>query len=188
MKLSEILTEERKEVKTRVATYIHDPLILDIERGNMIRIKGQAAHPNWQSVKKDFGLSGNTWGTIVTDVNYKDQLILVGEFIGGSAQFEEWVSINDVEQTWNIGGWDRAQELLGAFGTAVDDNVRKRKEMRLSEIKVTKTMAGKQQKPTRKLAMDRKKKSPNQGKPPVDIEKSTKSAKDLSDELIKGEY
>lgn len=60
--------------------------------------------------------------------------------------------------------------------------------MRLSEIKVTKTMSGKQQKPSRKLAMDKKKKSPNQGKPPVEVDKSAKSMKDLSNEILKGEY
>jgi len=58
----------------------------------------------------------------------------------------------------------------------------------LEERKVTKTMAGKQQKPSQKLAMDRKKKSPNQGKPPVELEKTTKCVKNLSDEIVKGEY
>lgn len=60
--------------------------------------------------------------------------------------------------------------------------------MRLEEIKVTKTMSGKQQRPLRKLAMDRKKKSPKQGKPSVEVDKSTKSMKDLSNEVLKGEY
>ncbi len=58
----------------------------------------------------------------------------------------------------------------------------------LEEIKVTKTLAGKKQMPSRQLAMDKKKKSPNQGKKPVELDKSAKSMKDLSNELIKGEY
>ena len=57
----------------------------------------------------------------------------------------------------------------------------------VEERKVTKTLAGKQQKPSRKLAMDKKKKSPNQGKKPVEIDKMP-DAKDLATITLKGEY
>lgn len=62
------------------------------------------------------------------------------------------------------------------------------KKEELEEIKVTKTVSGKKQTPSRQLAMDRKKKSPKQGKKPVELNKSAKSMKDLSNELLKGEY
>ena len=58
----------------------------------------------------------------------------------------------------------------------------------LDEIKVTKTLAGKKQTPSRQLAMDKKKKSPKQGKKPVELDKTAKSMKDLSNEILKGEY
>lgn len=58
----------------------------------------------------------------------------------------------------------------------------------LEEIKVTKTLSGRTQTPSRKLAMDKKKKSPNQGKKPVELDKAAKSMKELSNELLKGEY
>jgi len=58
----------------------------------------------------------------------------------------------------------------------------------LEEIKVTKTLAGKKQTPSRQLAMDKKKKSPKQGKKPVEPDKAAKSMKDLSNEILKGEY
>ena len=60
-------------------------------------------------------------------------------------------------------------------------------EEELDERKVTKTMAGKQQRPVDKLAVDTKKKKPNQGKPPVELGK-TKDTKALADEILKGEY
>ena len=62
------------------------------------------------------------------------------------------------------------------------------KKEELEEIKVTKTVSGKNQTPSRRLAMAKKKKSPNQVKPPVEIGKFTKSMKDLSNEILKGEY
>lgn len=57
----------------------------------------------------------------------------------------------------------------------------------LEEIKVTKTLAGKKSTPSRDLAMDQKKKSPNQGKKPVEIDKIP-DAKDLATITLKGEY
>ncbi len=61
-------------------------------------------------------------------------------------------------------------------------------ETKIDEIKVTKTVAGKKQTPSRNLAMDQKKKSPKQGKKPVELDKTVKSMKDLSNEILKGEY
>lgn len=61
------------------------------------------------------------------------------------------------------------------------------KEDELEERKVTKTVAGSKQPPSRKLAMDRKKKSPNQGKQAVEIDKMP-DAKDLANITLKGEY
>lgn len=60
-------------------------------------------------------------------------------------------------------------------------------EEQLEEIKVTKTLAGKRQTPSRDLAMKRKKQSPNQGKPPVEIHKR-RGAKELANIQLKGEY
>ena len=61
------------------------------------------------------------------------------------------------------------------------------KDEELEERKVTKTMAGKQQRPIDKLAVDTKKKKPNQGKEPVELDKF-KDTKDLANEILKGEY
>lgn len=61
-------------------------------------------------------------------------------------------------------------------------------EDELEERKVTKTLAGRKQTPSRQLAMKKKKTSPNQGKKPVELDKAAKSMKDLSNELLKGEY
>jgi len=60
-------------------------------------------------------------------------------------------------------------------------------EEELEERKVTKTLAGKKQSPSRELAMNLKKKSPNQGKKPVEIDKMP-DAKDLANITLKGEY
>lgn len=57
----------------------------------------------------------------------------------------------------------------------------------LEEIKVTKTVAGSRQPPSRKLAMKNKKKSPNQGKKAVELDKNP-DAKDLANITLKGEY
>ena len=57
----------------------------------------------------------------------------------------------------------------------------------LEEIKVTKTLAGKKQSPSRQLAMKLKKQSPNQGKKPVELDKM-RNAKDLATIQLKGEY
>jgi len=59
--------------------------------------------------------------------------------------------------------------------------------MRLSEIKVTKTVAGKVKTPTETLAGKLKKKQPKQGKKPVEIHKH-KDAKELANNILKGEY
>lgn len=60
-------------------------------------------------------------------------------------------------------------------------------ETELEEVKVTKTLAGKRSTPSRDLAMKNKKKSPNQGKPPVEIHKR-RGAKELANIQLKGEY
>ena len=60
-------------------------------------------------------------------------------------------------------------------------------EDELEERKVTKTLAGKKQSPSRELAMKNKKKSPNQGKKPVELDKMP-NAKDLANIQLKGEY
>lgn len=57
----------------------------------------------------------------------------------------------------------------------------------LEEIKVTKTLAGRRQSPSRQLAMKNKKKSPNQGKKAVELDKNP-TAKDLANITLKGEY
>ncbi len=59
--------------------------------------------------------------------------------------------------------------------------------MRLSEIKVTKTLAGKQKSPIETMAGKANKKKPNQGKKPVELDKH-KDCKELANNILKGEY
>ena len=57
----------------------------------------------------------------------------------------------------------------------------------LEEIKVTKTVAGKRASASQTLAGKLKKKMPNQGKKPVELDKM-KDAKELANNLLKGQY
>jgi len=58
--------------------------------------------------------------------------------------------------------------------------------MRLSEIKVTKTLAGKRKRPSETLAAKQKKKKKNQGEGPVSLK--TRDAHELANITLKGEY
>lgn len=58
---------------------------------------------------------------------------------------------------------------------------------KLEEIKVTKTLAGKQKSPIETMAGKLNKKKPNQGKKPVEIHKH-KDAKELANNILKGQY
>lgn len=77
--------------------------------------------------------------------------------------------------------------LAGAATSSSNDVEEELDEEELDEIKVTKTLAGKRSTPSRDLAMKNKKKSPNQGKPPVEIHKR-RGAKELANIQLKGEY
>lgn len=57
----------------------------------------------------------------------------------------------------------------------------------LEELKVTKTVAGKRASASQTLAGKLKKKMPNQGKKPVELDKM-KDAKELANNLLKGQY
>lgn len=115
MRLSELLegnkyADKRTEKAAYGNLYIYNPDIMDVERGNMVRVHGHAKHPNFEP---DEGQ--NSWGIIVLDVDYKKGMVLVGEYIGGSKRFAEWVPLDQIDVTWNIGGYDRAMELMDAF-------------------------------------------------------------------------
>ncbi len=122
MKLLELVEAEKKfggkrtEKPAHGNQYIYNPSIMDIEKGNMIRVSGIPAHKNY-----DRSWGGKEWGNIVLDVDYKKQMVLIGEYMGGSEQFSEWSSIDDVNVTWNIGGYERATELIGGLTTAMKD-------------------------------------------------------------------
>jgi len=116
MKLIELFESERKfdgkrhEKTSYGNAYIYNPTILDVERGNMIRVLGTPAHENYD---RSWGMKD--WGNIVLDVDYKKQLVLIGEYMGGSKQFSEWASIDDISVTWNIGGYDSAMDKIGGL-------------------------------------------------------------------------
>ena len=76
---------------------VYNPTILDVEEGNMIRVKG----PD----------DKEEWGQMVDRVDYKNQQVLVRHFMGGTKEFTKWVPIDHVTQTWNIGGKERAEQL-----------------------------------------------------------------------------
>jgi hypothetical protein len=77
--------------------------------------------------------------------------------------------------------------LAGAATSSSNDVEEELDEEELEEVKVTKTLAGKRSTPSRDLAMKHKKKSPNQGKPAVEIHKR-RGAKELANIQLKGEY
>ncbi len=116
MKLHEIFeSKERHEKSAWGNAYIYNPSIMDIERGNMIRVSGQAIHKNYEP-------HGSTsWGEMVVDVDYKQGMVLVSAYTGGTQAFNEWVHIDDVDVTWNIGGYEKANELLGQLGDELKD-------------------------------------------------------------------
>ncbi len=116
MKLNEILeSRERREDPSFGNAYIYNPSIMDIEHGNMIRVSGKPVHKNYRP-------SGRTeWGVMVVDVDYKQEMVLVSEYVGGTAAFNEWVHIDDVEVTWNIGGYEKANKLLGQLGDELEN-------------------------------------------------------------------
>ena len=125
MKLRHILESGERTVKKAYGNeYISNPTIMDVERGNMIRLHGRPAHKNYSKEHH----SGD-WGQMVLDVDYKKGLILVAEYQGGTKEFKEWAHIDDVKVTWNIGGYERAMELMGQLGGAVEDTLKKQEKV-----------------------------------------------------------
>lgn len=96
-------------------TQIYNPLILDVEKGNMISVY------ETPRIKNNVGWY-KTWGTIVLNIDYAKQLILVGDSLGYPAERKEWIPVNDVYTTWNIGGYEKAMELLNAFNQKVSQS------------------------------------------------------------------
>lgn len=126
MKIKSILESgERRVERAYGSEYIYNPNIMDVERGNMIRIKGSPVNKNYEVYPDQ-----EDWGILVLDVNYKDGLILVAEYIGGELEFSEWAHIDDVKTTWNIGGYEKAMSMLGAFGNAMNKNLKQREELK----------------------------------------------------------
>ena len=84
-------------------TEVTNPIILDIDIGNMIRVR----EPGREE-----------WGNMVVDVNYRDNLVLVRTSMGGTMQRDEWAHIDSVHITWNIGGRERAEQRFREFQDA----------------------------------------------------------------------
>lgn len=93
---------------------IHNPNINDVEIGNMIRIK----EPRRRE-----------WGTIVIDVDFQQNAVLVRDNIGGTKEFEEWTHIDNVRCTWNIGGSEYAFKLIDAFNGHFESVIEKQQEV-----------------------------------------------------------
>jgi len=124
MKLRHILESGERRVKKAYGNeYIYNPTIMDVERGNMIRVHGMPAHKNYS---KDYQ---GDWGQMVLDVDYKKGQILVDEYRGGTKHFQEWTHIDDVKVTWNIGGYERAMELQKQLAGAVEDSLEKQEKV-----------------------------------------------------------
>ena len=125
MKIKNILEGERRVEKAYGSEYIYNPNIMDVERGNMIRVKGSPANKNYEtySGQKD-------WGILVLDVNYKTEMILVAEYVGGTKEFTEWAHINDILMTWNVGGYEKVMSKLDALKNALNKNLKQREELK----------------------------------------------------------
>lgn len=126
MRLHELLEQKehggkRTEAPAYGNNYIYNPSIMDIEVGNMIRVYGRPQHKNFEPSE---GL--DSWGQMVLDVDYKNGMILVVEYQGGTQEFKEWVSIDDVKVTWNIGGYEAAVRKKDELDQAVQDVMHKR--------------------------------------------------------------
>lgn len=111
--------------KDNVAEYIYNPSIIDIEPGNMVRV-----HIDRPPVHKNFSTyqGQRDWGTLVLNVDYKKEMVLVGDCVGGTKQFSEWVPLSNIKVTWNIGGYEAAMKKLNSFNGAVQDTLDKQED------------------------------------------------------------
>lgn len=141
MKINEIITSFKKgdpfpkqtEYKDRTEVtredgfiQIYNPLILDIEKGNMISVY------ETPRIKNKVGWY-ETWGTIVLDVDYSKQLILVGTSLGYPAERKEWVPVDDVHTTWNIGGYEKAMELINTFNQRISQSRDEKNDLKVNQ-------------------------------------------------------
>jgi hypothetical protein len=86
------------------ATYIHNPNILQVERGMMIRVNSVMSLPyatrftkwkkTWSKPRKQI------WGTLIEQVDAQHNKILVKEQVGGEWEFDTWVDLKDVDVVW----------------------------------------------------------------------------------------
>lgn len=92
-------TEVNCELGAKPQLYIYNPSILDVEVGNCISFFVQ---PKFCKIsKKNWN---DKWG-IVESVDYLNNHILII-----SNKKKMWFSIEDVNVTWNIGGYGKAKE------------------------------------------------------------------------------
>ena len=81
---------------------IQYPTVDRVKRGMMIRLKDDT-------------------GIMIVEVDTANQKVLVWDNIGGTEEFKEWHSINDVKMVWDIGGYEKAIHLIDQFDAEVKD-------------------------------------------------------------------
>ncbi len=125
MKLRHILESGERTVKKAYGNeYINNPTIMDVERGDQIRVRGKPAHKNHEPYPGE-----KDWGVMVVDVDYKKGMILVVGYMGGKKEYKEWAHIDDVSVVWNIGGYEEAMKKHGELSGAVQDTMDKQDEV-----------------------------------------------------------
>ena len=103
-------TEIFCELGAKPQLYVYTPSILDVEVGNCITF---FVEPVWCDISKKNWNS--LWG-IVESVDYINNQILIIQ-----KEKRMWFSIEDVDCTWNIGGYAKAKETLASFKKHVED-------------------------------------------------------------------
>lgn len=125
MKLRTILESGERRVKKAYGNeYIYNPTIMDIERGDQIRVHGKPAHKNHEPYPGE-----KDWGVMVVDVDYKKGMVLVVGYMGGTKEYKEWAHIDDVSVSWNVGGYEAAMKKHGELSGAVQDTMDKQDEV-----------------------------------------------------------
>jgi len=104
--------------------YIYKPDIIDVEIGNMIRVKQDP--PEYCEFTNAYHYE---CGQMVVNVDYKNKQVLVKDKMGGTLENTKWYPIEDVLVTWNIGGYERAMKLHKELSGAVEDALAKRTEL-----------------------------------------------------------
>jgi len=90
---------------------IHNPTIDHIERGMMMRGRGEAEN-----------------ALLVLNVNPELNRVQALFSIGGTDEHKDWIDVKNIRMVWDIGGYEKAMHLIDQFGSEVNDLDQRRSE------------------------------------------------------------